>query len=140
MKSENPDSFKPFLFNAMTYPDVKSFSIILYEKIYESYYGELPKKRIERDQVDDEDIACKIEMLLTRISDMHKKTFTHQPHRIIVIDEVDCFSSNEKAFTLLVRHIIKSQNKNTQTSIIGIANSVDLPFRKKHSAIAMRDC
>jgi hypothetical protein len=28
----------------------------------------------------------------------------------------------------------------TQTSIIGIANSVDLPFRKKHSAIAMRDC
>jgi len=23
---------------------------------------------------------------------------------------------------------------------MGIANSVDLPFRKKHSAIAMRDC
>lgn len=73
---------------------------------------------------------------------MHKKNIkkSQQPHRIIVIDEVDCFSSNEKAFTLLVRHIIKSQNKNTQTSIIGIANSVDLPFRKKHSAIAMRDC
>jgi hypothetical protein len=49
MQTENPDSFKPFLFNAMTYPDVKSFSIILYEKIYESYFGELPKKRIERD-------------------------------------------------------------------------------------------
>ncbi len=25
-------------------------------------------------------------------------------------------------------------------SIVGIANAVDLPFRKKHSAIAMRDC
>ena len=28
----------------------------------------------------------------------------------------------------------------TNTSIIGIANQVDLPFKKKHSAIAMRDC
>jgi hypothetical protein len=94
----------------MTYPDVKSFSIILYEKIYESYYGELPKRRIERDKVDDEDIACKIEMLLLKISEMHTKNvqISPQPHRIIVIDEVDCFSSNEKAFTLLVRHIIKS--------------------------------
>lgn len=94
----------------MTYPDVKSFSIILYEKIYESYYGELPKRRIERDKVDDEDIACKIEMLLLKISEMHYKNvqISPQPHRIIVIDEVDCFSSNEKAFTLLVRHIIKS--------------------------------
>lgn len=56
----------------MTYPDVKSFSIVLYEKIYESFYGELPKKRIERD-CDDEDIACKIEMLLIKISEMHKR-------------------------------------------------------------------
>ena len=63
------------------------------------------------------------------------------PHRIIVIDEVDCFSSNEKAFTLLIKQILKgNQKSNTRTSIIGIANSVDLPFRKKHSAIAMRDC
>lgn len=73
MQTDNPDNFKPFLFNAMTYPDVKSFSIILYEKIYESYYGELPKKRIDRDKLDDEDIACKIEMLLIKISEMHTK-------------------------------------------------------------------
>jgi Cdc6-like AAA superfamily ATPase len=61
-------------------------------------------------------------------------------HRVIVIDEVDCFSHYEKAFTLLVKHILKpTQKGETRTSIIGIANSVDLPFRKKHSAIAMRD-
>lgn len=27
----------------------------------------------------------------------------------------------------------------TNTILIGIANSVDLPFKKKHSAIALRD-
>ena len=55
-----------------------------------------------------------------------------------MIDEVDCFSRQEKAFTTLIRAILKS--KNTCTSVIGIANAVDLPFRKKHSAIAMRNC
>jgi hypothetical protein len=55
-----------------------------------------------------------------------------------VIDEVDQFSSNELAFTQLVRAILAKESK-THTSIVGIANSVDLPFRKKHSAIAMRD-
>ena len=62
------------------------------------------------------------------------------PHKVIVIDEVDCFSHQEKAFTLLVKHVLKGKAGNTRTSIVGIANSVDLPFRKKHSAIAMRDC
>lgn len=61
------------------------------------------------------------------------------PHAVIVIDEVDCFSTNEKHFTMLVKHILKGKLGNSRTSIIGIANSVDLPFRKKHSAIAMRD-
>ena len=62
--------------------------------------------------------------------------------KIIVIDEVDQFSNNEKAFTHLVKAILRGTKKNpiTNTSIIGIANSVDLPFKKKHSAIAMRDC
>jgi len=64
------------------------------------------------------------------------------PHRVIVIDEVDTFSSYEKAFNLLVTGILnkdKGKKEKTSTSIIGIANSVDLPFRKKYSAIAMRD-
>ena len=38
-----------------------------------------------------------------------------------------------------MKQILKSQGK-TKTSLVGIANSVDLPFRKKHSAISMRDC
>lgn len=56
-----------------------------------------------------------------------------------MIDEVDCFYSNEKQFTTVVKQILKSRYQ-LNTSIIGIANRVDLPFKKKHSAIAMRDC
>ena len=73
MNNENPNSFRPFLFNAMTYPDVKSFSIILYEKIYESFYGELPKCKFDR--LDDEDMANRIENLLLNISELHMKNF-----------------------------------------------------------------
>ena len=67
---------------------------------------------------------------------------TEKEHKIIVIDEVDFFNNNERAFTHYVTKILKSLPKeaSTNTSIVGIANSVDLPFRKKHSAIAMRDC
>lgn len=62
-------------------------------------------------------------------------------HKIIVIDEVDQFNSSERGFTTLVKAVLTSTKKNAcNTSIMGIANSVDLPFKKKHSAIAMRDC
>lgn len=57
--------------------------------------------------------------------------------KILVIDEIDAFESNQSGFLALVKHILAS--KTTNTMIIGIANSVDLPFRKKGSAIAMRD-
>ena len=57
-------------------------------------------------------------------------------HKILVIDEIDTFQSNEKSFLTLVKAILKTH---TNTSIVGIANSVDLPFKKKNSAIAMRD-
>lgn len=57
--------------------------------------------------------------------------------KILVIDEIDAFESNQSGFLALVKHILAS--KTTNTIIIGIANSVDLPFRKKGSAIAMRD-
>ena len=57
MLAEGQYRFKPFLFNAMTCPDVRSFSIKLYEKVYEAYFGEPPKRVINRDKVDDEDMA-----------------------------------------------------------------------------------
>lgn len=56
-------------------------------------------------------------------------------HKILVIDEIDSFSSNEKSFLTFVKAIIKN---NANTSLLGIANSVDLPF-KKHSALSLRD-
>ena len=56
--------------------------------------------------------------------------------KIIVIDEIDAFESFENAFRTFTKAVLASK---TSTLIIGIANSVDLPFKKKHSAIAMRD-
>lgn len=140
MLVEGTANFKPFLFNAMTYSDVRSFAIKLHEKLHLAYFGELPKRILDRDMIDDEDMANIIERLLIRISKLHEKgQVSEQPHKVIVIDEVDSFSSNEKAFTILLKQILKSKGK-TKTTIVGIANSVDLPFRKKHSAISMRDC
>lgn len=62
-------------------------------------------------------------------------------HKVIVIDEVDQFNSHERTFTALIKSILASiKSEACNTSVIGIANSVDLPFKKKHTAIAMRDC
>jgi Cdc6-like AAA superfamily ATPase len=130
--------FEPLLFNAMTYPDVKSFTLVLYEQLHQQFFGEPAKRKLKRTD-DDEDIAYAIERLLVRITQTQKKTGKVMPHRVIVIDEVDCFSHYEKPLTLLVKHILKPTTGPTRTCIIGIANSVDLPFRKKHSGIAMRD-
>lgn len=56
--------------------------------------------------------------------------------KIIVIDEIDCFESYAKDFLTMTKAILASKSN---TILIGIANSVDLPFKHKHSAIAMRD-
>ena len=54
-----------------------------------------------------------------------------------MIDEIDVFEAYENSFRTFTKAILAS--KTTNTILIGIANSVDLPFKKKHSAIAMRD-
>lgn len=56
--------------------------------------------------------------------------------KVIVIDEIDCFESYAKDFLTMTKAILASKSN---TILIGIANSVDLPFKHKHSAIAMRD-
>jgi len=104
--SESNLKFKPLLFNAMTYPDVKSFTLVLYEQLHEHFLGEPPKRKLKRTD-DDEDIAFAIQKVLVRITDSHKKKGIFLPHRVIVIDEVDCFSHYEKAFTHLVKAILK---------------------------------
>lgn len=89
----------------MTYPDVKSFGISLYEGLYEEFIGEQPKnaRKLNRQNIDDEELAFTIERLLNKITLLEKKTGKPSPHRVIVIDEVDCFSSNEKAFTIMIK-------------------------------------
>jgi len=132
-----------YMYNAMTYSDVKSFALTLHQDLTQGLTGQEVKK-LGRSQVDDEDISQLIAKTLAKSSNSQRDEFGNRSkdvHKIIVIDEVDQFVSNEKAFTLLVKAILRgSKSANTNTSIVGIANSVDLPFKKKHSAIAMRDC
>ena len=66
-----------------------------------------------------------------------------------MIDEVDSFSRNEKALNLIIKALINrggvstgngvKKNSLTSTCVIGIANSVDLTFRKKDGALSQRD-
>ena len=76
---------------------------------------------------DDDELANQVAKLLSK---------TPNQTKIIVIDEIDAFESFENSFRTFTKAVLASKSS---TIIIGIANSVDLPFKKKHSAIAMRD-
>lgn len=136
VQSNGKYRFKPLLFNAMAFPDVKCFAIQLYERLHEAYYNEPPRRQMNRQNHDEEDMADMLERLLTKISDDPS-----MPQKVIVIDEVDCFQQNEKSFNTIITRVLKGSSKQskTKTTIIGIANSVDLPFKKKNSAIGQRD-
>jgi hypothetical protein len=124
------------MYNAMTYSDVKNFGLTLFRHLQERFTKDESKmKRLSRGDVDDEELGYNIAKTLASVGNQ-------DIHKVIVIDEVDQFSSNEKAFTFLIKALLRGTKKcsMTNTSIMGIANSVDLPFKKKHSAIAMRDC
>lgn len=129
---ESEGEFELFMYNAMTYNDVKNFGITLYKDLCDRF-SNTKTQRLNRADYDMEDIGFIIAKALHNAKDCHK---------IIVIDEVDQFSSHEKSFTYLIKAILRGNKKSnmTNTSVMGIANSVDLPFKKKHSAIAMRDC
>lgn len=66
----------------------------------------------------------------------HALHYDPERKKILVIDEIDAFESSPQLFLLMAKAILKSKSN---TIILGIANSVDLPFKKKHSAIALRD-
>ena len=70
MLDEQKFNFHPFLFNAMTYPDVRSFAIKLREKLSEVYLDKIPPP-VPYEKYDDEDLAVIIERLLLKISKMH---------------------------------------------------------------------
>ena len=112
--------------NAMTYAEVKTYGLQLLEEVSLQLNGKESLK-VNKGQLDEEDLSELISKALKE---------TTQIHKVVVIDEIDTFQSQEKMFMALTKSILKSA---TNTTIIGIANSVDLPFKKKHSAIAMRD-
>ena len=68
MRSENKHVFRPLLFTAMAFPDVKNFGIVLYERIHEEFFLFSPRQKLSSHDLDDEDIADKIERLLLKIS------------------------------------------------------------------------
>jgi Cdc6-like AAA superfamily ATPase len=122
------------MYNAMTYQDVKSFSLQLLEDLANKYagksfaeYDKSYKNGLKKRDLDDDEIANLVAKTLSAFSGQTK---------ILVIDEIDAFEAYENSFRTLTKAILTSKSN---TIIIGIANSVDLPFKKKHSAIAMRD-
>lgn len=114
----------------MTFKDVKLFML----RVIEELEANLPagQRKTTKHETSDELNATKIAKLLQKLGGSESSTTP----MILVIDEVDQFSSHEKSFVMLVQAILQDSYK-TNTSIIGIANSVDLPFKRKHSAIAM---
>jgi len=82
---------------------------------------------LKKKDLDDDETANLVAKTLSAFSS-HTK--------ILVIDEIDAFEAYENAFRTMTKAILGSKSN---TIIIGIANSVDLPFKKKGSAIAMRD-
>ena len=137
--------FELFMFNAMTFTDVKSFALTLLQEVTTKKLDE-ETDRLDRSKYDAEELSVKVAKALSIGNDrksrhLQKYNDIRPKHNIIVIDEVDQFNSYEKALTLLVSAIMRNEQfPHTNTSIIGVANTVDLPFKKKHSAIAMRDC
>lgn len=83
--------------------------------------------KLRKSDFDDDELANKV-----------AKMFAARPAEtnILVIDEIDAFEAHQQTFLALTKAILTQK---TNTLMIGIANSVDLPFKKKHSAIAMRD-
>ena len=132
------------MYNAMTFTDVKSFALSLLQDVTQKKTG-IETSRVGRQGIDEEEVSERVAQALSLGNDKSKRFKKYgdiaPKHNIIVIDEVDQFNTCEKALTLLVQTIMRNkQYPRTNTSIVGIANSVDLPFKKKHSAIAMRDC
>ena len=122
------------MYNAMSCQDVKSFGLQLLEDLSQKYAGKTfsefdkaYKNGLKKRDLDDDELANLVAKTLTAFSGQTK---------ILVIDEIDAFEAYENAFRTLTKAILSSKSN---TLIIGIANSVDLPFKKKHSAIAMRD-
>ena len=69
VQSDGKHRFKPLLFNAMAFPDVKCFAIQLYERLHEAYYNEPPRRQMNRQKHDEEDMADMLERLLVKISE-----------------------------------------------------------------------
>ncbi len=114
------------MYNAMSFKDVRSFCCQLLIDLSPKLSGQ-EMKGIKKSEFDDDELANKV-----------AKMFSAKPAetKILVIDEIDAFETNPQAFLTLTKAIL---TQNTNTLIIGIANSVDLPFKRKHSAIALRD-
>ena len=73
LRQEGIHDFKPLMFNAMTYFDVKSFAFKLHEMLHEEFLGEAPKRKLRLEHMDDEDMAYTIGRLLDKITKMENK-------------------------------------------------------------------
>ena len=107
------DEFQLYMYNAMTFTDVRNFALSLLQDVTEKKTG-LEVDRLNRQSVDDEELSLLVAKALSGKSRVPKSTqkpteaemeatrIRQKRHSVIVIDEVDQFNSSEKAFTTLV--------------------------------------
>ena len=107
-----------FNYNSMIFKRLYDFSTKLIEDIRFQLMGKKSKNlESQLKQTDDViDLGNRIEKYFIHFKDIHK---------LVIIDEIDNLSMNEssKNFILFLQSVLKSD---TNTTIIGIANSVDL--------------
>jgi Cdc6-like AAA superfamily ATPase len=112
------------------------FARVLYKKLVEKVVGDDDNSTAETfrsslkrvDSWDDEQISDRLAKVLSYEQEDN--------HKILVIDEIDHFQRQEKSFMTIMKRVLTTDHN---TTIVGIANSVDLPFRKTANALSLRD-
>lgn len=69
------------------------------EDFTEKLIGTALINKVNKSKIDDEELSHKVARVLTNKPEIHK---------IIVVDEIDCFESHEKAFLTLTKTLLKS--------------------------------
>ena len=93
VKNGNLAEFELFMYNAMTFTDVKSFALTLLQDVTQAKLHE-ETNRVDRSKYDNEELSIKVAKALSIGNDKKSKALAKYKdvrlkHNIIVIDEVD---------------------------------------------------
>ena len=92
-----------FKYNAMTYNSIGNFGIQFLGDMKEKYHKDLDLDKLKKEIRQDD------ECLYRQIVKTLKKGRGYMTHKILVIDEIDNFASQEKAFFNFVKFITENK-------------------------------